>query len=118
MDTGPFVRVEQLQGCAWVILDRPPLNPIVPDMVAGLKATFQMPARDPSVRAAIVTGAGRAMTAGMQLQFLLHLPAPARQAVHHLAPRGHRGGARGALSHRGDGERGVSGCRLRAGDGL
>jgi enoyl-CoA hydratase/carnithine racemase len=80
METGPFVRVEERQGCAWVILDRPPLNLIVPEMVAGLKAAFQMLARDSSVRAAIVTGAGRAMTAGMQLQFLLGLPADGARA--------------------------------------
>jgi enoyl-CoA hydratase/carnithine racemase len=73
METGPFVRVEERQGCVWVILDRPPLNLIVPEMVAGLKAAFDELARDASVRAAIVTGAGRAMTAGMQLQFLVEL---------------------------------------------
>ena len=41
METGPFVRVEERQGCVWVTLDRPPLNLIVPEMVAGLKAAFQ-----------------------------------------------------------------------------
>ena len=75
METGPFVRVETRQGCVWVILDRPPLNLIVPEMVTGLKAAFDGLARDASVRAAIVTGAGRAMTAGMQLQFLVELTA-------------------------------------------
>ena len=76
-----FVRVTSVRsGCAWVILDRPPLNLIVPEMIAGLKAAFQMLARDSSVRAAIVTGAGRAMTAGMQLQFLLGLPADGARA--------------------------------------
>jgi len=75
METGPFVRVERRKGLDWVILDRPPLNLIVPEMVAGLKAAFVKLARDSTVRAAVVTGAGRAMTAGMQLQFLLGLPA-------------------------------------------
>jgi enoyl-CoA hydratase/carnithine racemase len=75
METGPFVRVEERQGCVWVTLDRPPLNLIVPEMIAGLKAAFDGLARDASVRAAIVTGAGRAMTAGMQLQFLVELTA-------------------------------------------
>ena len=75
MDTGPFVRVEQRDRCAWVILDRPPLNLIVPEMIDGLRAVFASLNRDPSVRAAIVTGAGRAMTAGMQIQFLVELTA-------------------------------------------
>ena len=75
MDTGPFVRVEQRDRCAWVILDRPPLNLIVPEMIDGLTAAFDTLTRDRSVRAAIVTGAGRAMTAGMQIQFLVELTA-------------------------------------------
>ncbi len=75
METGAFVRVESHHGCAWVILDRPPLNLIVPEMVEGLQAAFIDLTRDQSVRAAVVTGAGRAMTAGMQLQFLADLDA-------------------------------------------
>lgn len=75
MDTGPHVRVESRHGCAWVVLDRPPLNLIVPELIAGLKAAFDGLRRDPSVRAAVVTGAGRAMTGGMQLQFLVELTA-------------------------------------------
>jgi enoyl-CoA hydratase len=75
MDTGSFVRVEQRNRCAWVILDRPPLNLIIPEMIDGLRAAFAGLCRDPSVRAAVVTGAGRAMTAGMQIQFLVELTA-------------------------------------------
>lgn len=70
MDTGPFVRVEERQGCAWVTLDRPPLNLIVPEMIDGVRTAFATLGRDPTVRAAVITGAGRATTAGMQLQFL------------------------------------------------
>jgi enoyl-CoA hydratase/carnithine racemase len=71
------VRVEERHGCAWVTLDRPPLNLIVPEMIAGLRAAFEALAGDPAVRAAVVTGAGRAVTAGMQLQFLETLTAAA-----------------------------------------
>ncbi len=77
MDTGSFVRVEERHGCAWITLDRPPLNLIVPAMVEGIVAAFSTLSRDPSVRVAVVTGAGKAMTAGMQLQFLMELT-PAR----------------------------------------
>jgi len=80
MDTGPFVRVEERQGCAWVILDRPPLNLIVPEMIDGLTAAFAALGRDPRVRAAVITGAGRATTAGMQLQFLQGLGAAQARA--------------------------------------
>src|SRR5512143_3166868 len=69
----PFVRVERAGGCARVTLDRPPLNLIVPEMVEGIRAAFGALGEDPEVRVAVVTGSGRATTAGMQLQFLLGL---------------------------------------------
>jgi len=68
-----LVRVEMKRGCAWVTLDRPPLNLIVPDLIDELRAAFDALARDPSVRVAVVTGAGRAFTAGMQVQVLRDL---------------------------------------------
>jgi enoyl-CoA hydratase len=68
-----FVRVEREGACAWVTLDRPPLNLIVPEMVEGIRRTFEALRRDAGVRAAVITGAGRATTAGMQLQVLREL---------------------------------------------
>ena len=68
-----FVRVDRADGVAWVTLDRPPLNLIVPEMVEGLRATFGALRRDATVRAAVITGAGRATTGGMQLQVLREL---------------------------------------------
>lgn len=68
-----FVRVEREGACAWVTLDRPPLNLIVPEMVEGIRRTFETLRRDPGVRAAVISGAGRATTAGMQLQVLREL---------------------------------------------
>jgi len=59
-----LVRVEKKAGCAWVTLDRPPLNLIVPDLIAELRAAFEALARDAGVRAAVVTGAGRAFSSG------------------------------------------------------
>src|SRR6266498_3036617 len=91
-----FVRVDLRGGCAWVTLDRPPLNLIVPEMVQGIKAAFDGLRGDSSVRAAVVTGSGKLMTGGMQLQVLRDLtPASAKvfittlhQAIHavHEAP--------------------------------
>ena len=45
-----LVRVEDRHGCAWVTLDRPPLNLIVPELIAELRAAFDGLARDPQVR--------------------------------------------------------------------
>lgn len=72
-----FVRIAREPGLAWVTLDRPPLNLIVPEMVEGIRAAFDALRRDPDVRLAVVSGAGRVTTGGMQLQVLRELT-PAR----------------------------------------
>ena len=77
-----FVRVEVRGSCAWVTLDRPPLNLIVPEMVQGIKAAFDGLRGNSAVRAAVVTGSGRVMTGGMQLQVLRDLtPATAKAFI-------------------------------------
>lgn len=74
-----FVRVERDNGLVWVTLDRPPLNLIVPEMVEGIRSAFDALRRDPGVRLAVITGAGRVTTGGMQLQVLRELtPATAK----------------------------------------
>jgi enoyl-CoA hydratase/carnithine racemase len=85
MRPGAFVRVERRDGCAWVVLDRPPLNLIVPALITDLREAFEALAADPAVRAVVVTGAGRAMTAGMQVQELRDLtPARAKRLITEL----------------------------------
>jgi enoyl-CoA hydratase len=76
------VRVEQRDGCAWVTLDRPPLNLLEPGLIRALRDSFAGLARDPEVRVAVVTGAGRVTTAGMQIQVLRDLdPASAKALI-------------------------------------
>ena len=72
---GTFVRVERRGSSVWVTLDRPPLNLIVPEMIRGIRTAFDDLRADPRVRVAVLTGNGRAMTAGMQLEFLRELSA-------------------------------------------
>jgi enoyl-CoA hydratase len=77
-----LVRVEMKRGCAWVTLDRPPLNLIVPELISEMRAAFDALSLDPSVRVAVVTGAGRAFTAGMQVQVLRDLtPVTAKSLI-------------------------------------
>jgi enoyl-CoA hydratase/carnithine racemase len=64
------VRVERRADCAWVTLDRPPLNLLTPELIGELRRVFEALAREPDVRAAVVSGAGRMLTGGMQLQVL------------------------------------------------
>jgi len=78
---GSFVRVEQRHGCPWIILDRPPLNLMVPELITELRAAVEQLARDESVRAAVITGAGRAFTAGMQVQVLRDLTPVSAKAL-------------------------------------
>jgi len=69
------IRVERRGGVAWCTLDRPPLNLIDPGLIAALREAFDDLSRDPSVRAAVLTGAGRAFTAGMNVHVLRDLDA-------------------------------------------
>ena len=77
-----LVRVERKGRCAWVTLDRPPLNLFTPDLITALREAFDALARDAGVGAAVLTGAGRAFTAGMQVQVLRDLtPASAKSLI-------------------------------------
>jgi enoyl-CoA hydratase len=69
----PPLRVERRDGTVHVTLDRPPLNLLTPEFVAALHECFTRLARDPEVRVAVLTGSGRAFTAGMDVKFLLDL---------------------------------------------
>ncbi len=77
----PLVRIEKKAGCAWVTLDRPPLNLIVPELITELRSAFDALAGDKDVRAAVVTGSGRAFTAGMQVQVLRDLTPTTAKAL-------------------------------------
>jgi len=77
-----FVRIGRDHGLVWVTLDRPPLNLIVPEMVEGIRSAFDALRRDADVRLAVVSGAGRVTTGGMQLQVLRELtPASAKAFI-------------------------------------
>src|SRR5260370_24617903 len=55
---------------------RQPLSLLEPRLIRALRATFEGLARDPSVRVAVLTGAGRAFTAGMDVGVLRDLDPP------------------------------------------
>jgi enoyl-CoA hydratase len=73
MTAGGNVRVGRRGSCAWVTLDRPPLNLLTPQLIETLADTFMSLASDESVRAAVITGAGRHLTGGMQIEELRDL---------------------------------------------
>jgi enoyl-CoA hydratase/carnithine racemase len=68
--SGRGLSVEREGSVAWCVLDRPPLNVLDPGLIEALRETFDALARDRSVRAAVVTGTGRAFTVGMDVRVL------------------------------------------------
>jgi enoyl-CoA hydratase/carnithine racemase len=64
-----------------VILDRPPLNLFEPALIGAVREAFERLARDVSVRAAVLTGAGRAFTAGMDVHVLRDLDVPSAKTL-------------------------------------
>ena len=75
------VRVERAHGVVRCTLDRPPLNLFEPGMIAALRDTFHALAADTSVRAVVLTGAGRAFTAGMDVHVLRDLDVTSAKAL-------------------------------------
>src|SRR6266404_9901490 len=73
--------VERRGDVVWCALDRPPLNLFEPGLIAALRATFEALARDAAIRAAVVTGRGRAFTAGMDVRVLHGLDAASARAL-------------------------------------
>jgi enoyl-CoA hydratase len=67
------IRVERRDGVVRCTLDRPPLNLLEPGLIGALHATFEGLAADPTVRVAVLTGAGRAFTGGMDVRVLRDL---------------------------------------------
>src|SRR5437899_11700520 len=65
--------VERAGGAAWCTLDRPPLNLLEPGLIHAVRATFDALAADRVTRVAILTGGGRAFTAGMDVRGLRDL---------------------------------------------
>jgi enoyl-CoA hydratase len=64
------VLVEARAGAIWVTLNRPAaLNAITPDVVAGVNAALDL-ADDPSIKAIVLMGTGRAFCSGADLKFV------------------------------------------------
>jgi enoyl-CoA hydratase len=84
----PYVKLDILDGIAVVTIDRPEaLNALNDEVLAGLEEVFIRMARDPSVLAVILTGAGKAFVAGADIKAMAGLaPVEARS----FAQRGQR----------------------------
>ena len=58
------LRVERAGDAVWCTLDRPPLNLLEPGLIRAVRAAFDGFAADRATRVVVLTGGGRAFTAG------------------------------------------------------
>jgi enoyl-CoA hydratase/carnithine racemase len=75
------VGVRRAGAAAWVTLDRPPLNLFEPGIIRELRETFETLARDSTVRVGVLTGSGRAFTAGMDVTAMQDLDVVTAKAL-------------------------------------
>ena len=75
------LRVERARGIVRCTLERPPLNLLEPGLIGALRDTFETLTRDESVRVVVLTGAGRAFTAGMDVHVLRDLDVVSARAL-------------------------------------
>ncbi len=73
--------MERRGDVVWCALDRPPLNLLEPGLIGALRRAFEGLAGDASIRAAVVTGRGRAFTAGMDVKVLHGLDAASARVM-------------------------------------
>ena len=79
---GRAVRVEEEAGVARVTLGRPPLNLLEPGLIAALREAFNRLTADPSIRVALLSGEGRAFSAGMDVTLFRDMgPDEARRLI-------------------------------------
>jgi len=75
------IRVERGGRLVRCTLDRPPLNLFEPGLIAALRATFVELTADAGVGLVVLTGSGRAFTAGMNVNVLRDLDAAGAEAL-------------------------------------
>ncbi len=64
-----YVKVEKLENIVQVTIDRPPVNALNSEVFAEIKETFSDLAKDATIRAAVLTGAGeKAFVAGADIK--------------------------------------------------
>jgi enoyl-CoA hydratase/carnithine racemase len=76
-----MLALERRGDVVFCALDRPPLNLLEPGLIAALRRAFERLAGDASIRAAVVSGRGRAFTAGMDVNVLHGLDAASARGL-------------------------------------
>lgn len=77
---GP-IEVERRGAVAWCALARPPLNLVDRTLMESLRDTFRTLAGQPALRAVVLTGQGRAFSAGLDVRLLGELDTSSARAL-------------------------------------
>jgi enoyl-CoA hydratase/carnithine racemase len=73
--------IHRAGATTWCTLERPPLNLFEPTLIHALREAFDALAADATTRLVIITGSGRAFTAGMDVRVLRDLDASGARAL-------------------------------------
>jgi enoyl-CoA hydratase/carnithine racemase len=76
-----MLALERRGDVVFCALDRPPLNLLEPGLIVALRRAFEGLAGDASIRGAVVSGRGRAFTAGMDVNVLHGLDAASARGL-------------------------------------
>lgn len=72
--TGAMHSCKIEEGVALVTLNHPPVNALTPELLTELNVTFDSLAKDETVKAVVLTGAGRFFVAGADIRVLASIP--------------------------------------------
>lgn len=72
--TGAMHSCKIEEGVALVTLNHPPVNALTPELLTELNTTFESLSEDESVKAVVLTGAGRFFVAGADIRVLASIP--------------------------------------------
>ena len=79
--TDALLLIEKRDGAAWVRLNRPPLNLMIPELIQSIRNTFDGLADDSGTRLVVITGNGRAFSAGMDVRAMKDLSVISAKAL-------------------------------------
>jgi 2-(1,2-epoxy-1,2-dihydrophenyl)acetyl-CoA isomerase len=87
----PLITLESQENMATIFLNRPEaFNSFNLEMIGSLSDRLITLAADPTVRAVVISGAGKAFCAGGDLKWVLNFPQGPPAAFHELAARFHQ----------------------------
>ena len=82
-----LVRLTKEQDVAVITIDNPPVNALSPGVPEGIVAAIEQIQNDPSVKAAVLIGAGKTFIAGADIKEFVKLTSGQRQGEIGILPQ-------------------------------